>query len=219
LQLLFVVRELLFEWILSCTFVFLIGLLTVMFFFFVLADLMASNHPSFGFMKFSGYTKYISKEARSIGILTQPFDKNPDSRKFDAGEAKRTRCRIVVLSLVDYIRERFPNASINIHNGPNETIALAYARMVMANQTIVGISSFGVFPGIGTFGTGYIRKPDFPKVPNKFLINPRIDELTSNVVLIDEPQRIMCGAIKGLWQTQGEVGVLNWFWNDTRRAL
>lgn len=179
---------------------------------------MALNHPSFGFMKFSGYTKYISKEARSIGIVTQPFDKHTQERKFDANGVKRQRCRIVVLSLVDYIRERFPNASINIHNGPNETIALAYARMVMANQTIIGISSFGVFPGVATFGTGYIKKPDFPKAPNKFLIQPRIDELTSNVVLISEP-RIMCASIKGLWQKEGEEGVLKWFWsgNDTMR--
>lgn len=181
---------------------------------------MNLNHPSFGFMKFSGYTKYISKDARSIGILTQPFDDdvtNVQTRKHDAGDAKRKRCRIVVLSFVDFIRERFPNARISVHNGPNETITLAYARMIMANQTIVGISSFGVFGAIGTFGTGYIRKLDFKKAPNKWLVNgiKPIDQLADNVVMINEPKRLMCMEVKKLWETRGEEGVLEWFWNDT----
>lgn len=181
-------------------------------------DLMALNHPSFGFMKFSGYTKYISKDARSIGILTQPFHLDGQGRKADQGERKRDRCRIVVTSLVEYIQERFPNTRVTVHNGPNETIALAYARMIMANETVVGISSFGVFAAVGTFGTGYIRKPDFPKAPNKFLIQPRLDEIADNVVLIDEPNRIMCGTIAKLWQTGGAEGVLKWFWNDAVKA-
>jgi len=170
-------------------------------------------------MKFSGYTKYISKDARSIGILTQPFEMNAQGRKPDQGKVKFERCKIVVLSLVDYIREHFPNARIRIHNGPNETIALAYARMIMANQTIVGISSFGVFAAIGTFGTGYIRKPDFAKAPNQFLLEPkRMDELADNVVLIEEPNKILCPEIKALWNTKGADGVLEWFWNDTVKA-
>jgi hypothetical protein len=178
-------------------------------------DLMASNHPSFGFMKFSGYTKHVSPDARSIGIVTQPFDDDAQSRNGDSRTKLRDRCRIVVLSLVDYIQERFPSSRIQIHNGPNETIALTYARMVMANQTIVGISSFGVFPAVATFGTGYLRRPDYRKAPNMWLLNPPIDELTDNVVLFEEPKRIMAWTIKGLWETHGEKGVLEWFWNDT----
>jgi hypothetical protein len=179
---------------------------------------MMLNHPSFGFMKFSGYTKYISPAARSIGILTQPFSAEEQGRSHDQGAVKRERCRIVVTSLVEYIRERFPNTPVTIRNGPNETIALAYARMVMSNQTIVGISSFGVFPAIGTFGTGYIRRPDFRKAPNNFLVQPRLDEMAENIVLIEEPNRIMCAQIKALWETAGANGVLNWFWNDTVTA-
>ena len=176
---------------------------------------MMLNHPSFGFMKFSGYTKYISSEARSIGILTQPFGIEEQGRRHDQGAVKRERCRIAVTSLVEYIGERFPHSRITIHNGPNETIALAYARMILANQTIVGISSFGVFAAIGTFGTGYIRRPDFRKAPNMFLVQPRLDQMADNVVLIDEPKRIMCQQINKLWVSEGAEGVLNWFWNDT----
>jgi hypothetical protein len=178
-------------------------------------DLMDSRHPSFGFMKFSGYTRHISPEAQSIGILTQPFDVGAQSRQADASQHKRDRCRTVVYSLVEYIEERYPSARVRIHNSVNESIALTFARMIMANQTIAGISSFGVIPAVSTFGRGYIRWPDYPKAPNKWLLNPRIDELADNVVLFHEPKRIMVGAMKGLWQNEGEQGVLEWFWNDT----
>jgi hypothetical protein len=71
----------------------------------------------------------------------------------------QNRCRIIAMSLVDYIQERFPSSRIQIHNGPNETILVAYARMIMANQSIAGMSTFGVFPVLATFGTGYLRSP------------------------------------------------------------
>lgn len=90
-----------------------------------------STHPLYGFMKFSGYTKHISPEARSVGILTQPFDQTSQTRDLDAGSLVRDRCRIVVTSFVDYIQKRFPRAAarVRIHNNPNETIALTYARI------------------------------------------------------------------------------------------
>jgi hypothetical protein len=178
-------------------------------------DLMDSRHPSFGFMKFSGYTRHISPEAQSIGILTQPFDLGAQSRQADSSQHKRDRCRTVVYSLVEYIEKQYPSARVRIHNNVTESIALTFARMIMANQTIAGISSFGVIPAVSTFGKGYIRLPDYPKAPNKWLLNPRIDELADNVVLFYEPKRIMVGAMKGLWQNEGEQGVLEWFWNDT----
>jgi hypothetical protein len=84
-------------------------------------------------------------------------------------------------ALVDYIDRRHPHARISVHNGPNETIALAYARMIMANQTVVGISTFGVFPALSTFGTGYLHQPHGPFV-NGWMSTPvRIDTLASNV--------------------------------------
>jgi hypothetical protein len=180
-------------------------------------DLMDSKHPSFAFMKFSGYTRHISPAAKTIGILTQPFDTDTQSRKADSGQYKRDRCRTVVYSLVEYIKSRYPKAEVRIHNEAGETIALTFARMIMANQTIAGISSFGVIPAVSTFGTGYIRRPDYRKAPNMWLINPRIDELTSNIILFDEPKKIMVGEMKSLWQSKGERGVLEWFWNDTAR--
>jgi hypothetical protein len=177
-------------------------------------DLMNSNHSAYGFMTFNGYTRLISPQARSIGILTSPFE-GGQVRKWDSGPTIRDRCVIVVSSFVEYIQKRFPNARVRVHNDAKETIAITYSRMIMANQTIVGISSFGVFPAIGTFGTGYLRRPDYHNAPNKWVLSPPIDELADNVVLFDEPKRIMAASIKELWETRGKEGVLEWFWNDT----
>jgi hypothetical protein len=180
-------------------------------------DLMDSTHPNFGFMKFSGYTKFISPSARSIGILTQPFAAGGQMRGADASTAMLDRCRIVVTALVEYIKERHPNSRIRVHNGPDETITLAYARMIMANETIAGISTFGVFPVMSSFGKGYLRSPEYPtgKGPNMWTLNPRLDELVDNLSLVVEKERIMVAEIKKLWETEGEKGVVAWFQSET----
>jgi hypothetical protein len=181
---------------------------------FCCGDLMENDHPSFAFMTFNGYVRHISPEARSIGIITQPFEDSEHGRSYDNGSTTRNRCRIAVMSLVEFIHNRYPNAAVRIHNDPNETIALTYARMIMANQTVVGISSFGVFPAVATFGTGYIRRPDYPYAPNKWVLDPPIDQIVDNIVLFDEPKKIMVSDMRQLWQTEGELGILKWFWDE-----
>ena len=49
-------------------------------------------------------------------------------------------------------------SAVNMRSGPNQTLALACARWVMANQTFSGPTTFGVFPAIASFGTGYIQQ-------------------------------------------------------------
>jgi hypothetical protein len=179
-------------------------------------DLMDSDHWSFAFMNFHGYVRHIAPQTRSIGILTQPFANDaPQVRFFDSFEHTRDRCRTVVVSLVDYIQERFPQAKISIHN--NDSIALSYARMILAQQAIVGISTFGVMPAVATFGTGYIRIPDDPGEVNQWLLLPRIDAMVDNVVFIEDT-KVPVKYIQALWQQEGEAGVLAWFWNDTWTA-
>jgi hypothetical protein len=85
-------------------------------------DLFNTNHPAFGFMKFSAYPKRISHETKSIGIVTQPFDTGGQQRRGDSSSEKRERHRIVVMALVDFLKEKFPQARVTIHNGRRETI-------------------------------------------------------------------------------------------------
>jgi hypothetical protein len=179
-------------------------------------DLMLSSHPSFGFMKFSAFSKRLANDTKSIGIVTQPFDNGGQSRKEDAGNLKQARCKDVVLLLRDHLAEKFPDARVRIHNGHNETIALTYARMIMAKQTISPISSFSVFPALATFGRGYIRKPDFHKAPNQWLNSPPVNELFDNIELIKEPNRLMAAEVKLIRKRPGgDKNVFDWFQNDT----
>ena len=98
-------------------------------------------------------------------------------------------------------------------------MALAYARMVMANQTFVGITSFGVFPVIASFGTVYISKPiAHPLGPtsDSFLMNPPIDQLVDDVILMDDPNILDSKTISAMfWKPAGQGLVLEWFKNDT----
>jgi hypothetical protein len=89
--------------------------------------------------------------------------------------------------------------------------------MIMANETIAGISTFGVFPVMSSFGKGYLRSPEYPtgKGPNMWTLNPRLDELVDNLSLVVEKERIMVAEIKKLWETEGEKGVVAWFQSET----
>lgn len=124
----------------------------------------------------------------------------------------------MVLALVDYIQERYPKAHITIRNDRTERITQSYLRMIMAQQTISGISSFGVMPAVATFGRGYIRTPYRPAEPYYWVLFPRIDELTDGqVVLFEEPSMAVI-EMKSLWEQEGKEGVLAWFLNDTTSA-
>lgn len=179
-------------------------------------DLMDSQHPRFAFLKFHAFTNVISSKVRSIGIVTQPFDKNAQTRNWDKDQYKKDRCRIVVGDFVAYLQEIFPKARTRVHNSPDETIALTYARMIMANQSIAGISTFGVFPSIASFGTGYIRLPDEKSPTNRWLTNPRLDGLMSNLVLMEEPNILMVRQVSKLWKEKdGQAKILAWFRNSS----
>ena len=176
---------------------------------------MFSRHPSFGLMKFSGFSKWISPSARSIGIVTQSFEISGQTRKEDSGASKRQKCKDLVLAFTDHLAAKFPSARISIHNDVNETIALSFARMIMANQTIVGISSFGVFPALTSFGIGYIRKPDHLKQPNQWLLSPLVDAASNDIALIAEPNILWVSQLEILRNMGGEPKVLEWFRNDS----
>ena len=175
-------------------------------------DIMGGSHPSFGFMKFTAYKKWVSPEAKTIGIVTGPFKKDSQTRG-----GVNSRCEPVVLELKKYLEQNFPSATVSIRNDGDETIALAYARLIMAKQTFASITSFGVFPVVGTFGTGYIKKPDFPKVPNKWI--PLTSEMYDNLIMMDEPELVMAGTPRGwLRQPNGMERIIYWFTNENYKV-
>ncbi|KAL3938196.1 MAG: hypothetical protein SGBAC_006837 [Bacillariaceae sp.] len=114
-----------------------------------------ARRGDFGMIKFSEYERWIVPDVNSIGVLTQPFDPSRN-RRLDIGRIHY--CRNATLALVETLQKTYPDARITIHNGPNETLPLAFARLVSANQSFTTLSSFGIFPTIGTFGQGYFQR-------------------------------------------------------------
>jgi hypothetical protein len=174
-------------------------------------DIISMNHPNFGFIKFGSFSRHLSPDVRTIGIATQPFDPSAQQRNEEGGLCKLRRCKQVVTAFVEHLKEQFPKARIRVHNGLNETIALTFARMVMANQTVIAITSFGAFPGIGTFGTAYITYPEFRSAPNRWLVSSPLVERVGNVKLVKEP-RLMSGEVMNGWGENG-TSVIEWFNN------
>jgi hypothetical protein len=105
-----------------------------------------ANRYDFGMIRFNEYKKWIPHSTPSIGILTQPFERERN-RKTDSRKADD--CKEVVYALVDYLQAFAPSAKISVYNDANETLPLAYARLAMANYSITSLSSFGIFPIIG----------------------------------------------------------------------
>ena len=175
-------------------------------------DLMNTNHSAFAFMKFNDFARHISPGVRSIGIVTQPFEaKGVQQRPEDANQGGR--CKIVVHAFIDYLQERHPLAKIHIHNHADEALPLTYA----------GISTFGVFGSIANLGTGYVRKPDFPRAPNQWLLNflddERLRESTRDIIIFDAPERLDVARrarVQSYW-TNDPTGatLVEWFRNAT----
>jgi hypothetical protein len=153
-------------------------------------DIMYNNNKFFRFLKFNEYASRIDPGAKSIGIVTQPFGSPTNSstataaaaaenlqggtnetgatllvdtqaRAVDVEDAFRSStCRRVVYAMVEYLEHRFPQARVTIHNGPGETVPLAYARLIMAKQAFSAPdSTFSIFPVLASFGTGYHMSP------------------------------------------------------------
>jgi hypothetical protein len=174
-------------------------------------DLIFSNLSRFGFMKFASYSRHLDANITSIGIATQPFEAGRNVRKTDVDMKKKPeRCRHVIDAFVEHLHDTFPNARVTVRNDPNESIALTFARMVMAQQVVIGISTFGVFPALASFGRSYIRDPDYMRAPNQWLLEPwfRKRAEAGGMTLIQEP-RMTGFECRRLWGDDGSA-VLNW---------
>ena len=163
------------------------------------------NSHDYGIVQFEAYRQYIPPAASTIGIVTTSF-REASLRTKDQGTARV--CEMLVTGLVEYLQHAFPRASISVRNGPNETLALAFARLIMANQTFCPPSTFSAFPAIASFGTSYIQRSNLT-----YFVVP-IAEAYDDVTLLDGP---MLSALEvGLYyvreQDEGKrsVNMLNW---------
>lgn len=166
-------------------------------------DVMTSKHAQFRFLKYKEYAQRIDSTTKSIGIITQPF---PDSkatdiqaRTVDLDDPYRVAlCRAVVEGFANYLQERFPNARVSIRNGPEEPVALAFARLIMARQSFASAdSSFALFPTLASFGVGYhlypISRPYATGIKNQFLMDiaPHLERNDAQVNYTDGTLKFM----------------------------
>jgi len=158
-----------------------------------------ANRNDFGVIKFDEYKRQISPTVKSIGILTQPFNKTL-LRSQDKGKVEN--CREVVGVLVDYLEKAFPKSTVNVHNGIEDTLPVTYGRLTMAKQTIISYSSFGIFPAMGTFGDGYFQEGN--RGVNPF--NKHVPEVLPNTHIMTAP-RLGTSQVK----KAGIDGVIKWF--------
>jgi len=176
-------------------------------------DLMGSHHPSFGFMKFAAYGDIIRPDVRSIGVVTNPFDDAAQNRGGAGSRADvKLACRTVTYALRDFLEDRFPSARVRLRNGRNETVVTSFARLILANQTIVGISSFGIWTAISSLGTGHIRRPDYPKAPNEW--SPPLQDMYDDIELFDAP-KVLPAAVATRMKDGQMDELLEWFRNET----
>mmetsp|Transcript_9269 Transcript_9269/g.27943 ORF Transcript_9269/g.27943 Transcript_9269/m.27943 type:complete len:327 (-) Transcript_9269:487-1467(-) len=165
-------------------------------------DLMGSYHPSYGFMNYDAYARHISPYAFSVGIVTTPFGAKGQMRTGTERSAPvKNACRRVAEGLRKYLEERFPRANVTIRNGPEETVVTSYVRLILANQTVAGMGYFGVFPALATFGTGYVRRPDFAESANHWVKDVSLSY--PHVVLFDAKERLMA-ANATKWRKNGK---------------
>ena len=179
-------------------------------------DVLNGAYGPFFFPKYDEYTKLIAPETRSIGIVTQSFEveEGAQVRGRDKIDITGGRCKALVLGLVDYMQARFPKAKISVRNGPGETITLAYARLIMANQAFGLIpSTFSTAPVTACFGTGYVTKPNGDGnfagywLKNKLTQDIYEDEPTQVDIM---SKMLYCQTLKKMWD-KGNDKVVAWF--------
>jgi hypothetical protein len=189
-------------------------------------DIMTSEETYFRFLKYHEYTRRLDPRVLSIGIITQPFDKTDQSRERDQATATRSElCKRVILGFQDYLQLHFPRARITIHNGPDETVALAYARLIMAKyQTFASPdSSFSVYPALASFGKSYhlmpLRSP-YSKSTTKNIFLKEIKEFLDKDPLFEWMFISNEDALFGIEtlhmeQRYGGDAIVEWFVNET----
>ena len=120
-----------------------------------IGDIGRLNTSLYGLVPFHNYKSLIPKKAKTIGIVTAPYRQNRPGRSFSYGDAELNEA--VTVSARDYIQNQFPDARVSIRNDDvNETMAMTYVRMVAANWSFCGSSTFCLYPSLATAGESYI---------------------------------------------------------------
>ena len=195
-------------------------------------DVMYSRHSGYAWHQFGLLASHIPDDTRSIGIVTQPFDnhRTPQMKALENAPKESVlrksslACERLAHTLVDYLQSRFPSARVRIRNDPSEGVALAYSRMIAAKHTVVGgVSTFGAYAALASWGRAVVIAPDFDHAPGKWLLaweKSRTEDDASMVMVHDPHPLLLPDAIRLWWMTKGgKDAMIEWLTDDTEGEI
>jgi len=115
-------------------------------------DILHYNSSAYGLIPNHVYDKYIPSNAKSIGIITQPFDLiRGISGNFGINNTNDAiKNEAIITSLQHHLKQLHPNATISIRNSSNEPMDVVYARLIGAKRVLFcGTSSFCLVAALG----------------------------------------------------------------------
>jgi hypothetical protein len=142
-------------------------------------DVLYTKNPrgDYGFTRYPEYRKRIPLDVKTIGILTQSFNKS-ENREQDQPQTEN--CQELVTLLHKKLEADYPHSRVSIRNGPLETLPLVYVRLAVAEYSIIGLSSFSAFPLLADFGINYFEEGRL--LVNKWMNN--IPKMMNNMIPI-----------------------------------
>ena len=89
---------------------------------------------------------------------------------------------------------------------------MAYVRIVLANESVGAMSTFSLFPILGSFGNGYVLRPKNAD-PSGWMINPNypIDTVSNTIKLFDETNLLLGPRARNIWDEYGYETIMQWF--------
>jgi hypothetical protein len=142
-------------------------------------DVLHTKNPrgDYGFTRYSEYRKRIPLDVKTIGIITQSFNKS-ENREQDRPQTEN--CQELVTLILKKLQSDYPFSRISIRNGPLESLPLVYVRLAVAEYSIIGLSSFSAFPLLANYGFNYFEEGRL--LVNKWMNN--IPKIMTNAIAI-----------------------------------
>lgn len=144
--------------------------------------------------------------------------KKTSNNTYSAADTKKSKYRKMMKKDSNNKRKK-TYIRIRIRNDSSETIALTFARIIMAKYIVIGTTSFGSISSLASFGKSYILETNYKRGPNSWLSSTEhhvnITNLVNNVQMIHEPL-LSSAYVKNHWGNNGEH-ILDWLRNYSQQ--
>lgn len=108
-------------------------------------DNIAFNYQ-YGILPFTIFDSRVPKDSKLIYVLSDHPNRAPHS-------PYTSRCKLILENLFDYLKTKFPSATIVVKRGGD--IFLDYARIALSKTVICSASSYCFWPAVSSVGQAY----------------------------------------------------------------